>query len=98
MITSTGADLAAAVVGAIGALSGPLHGGAPSRALDMLDDIGSPENAEPWLRDAVNRGDWLMGFDHRVYKTDNPRSVMLRGGTARRRQALACETYRGKGD
>jgi len=79
VITSTGADLAAAVVGAIGALSGPLHGGAPSRALDMLDAIGTVDNAEPWLRAAVQRGDRLMGFGHRVYKTDDPRSVMLRG-------------------
>ncbi len=78
VITSTGADLAAAVVGAIGALSGPLHGGAPSRALDMLDAIGTIENADPWLRDAVERGDRLMGFGHRVYKTDDPRSVLLR--------------------
>ena len=79
VITSTGADLAAAVVGAIGALSGPLHGGAPSRALDMLDSIGTLDNADPWLRAAVERGDRLMGFGHRVYKTDDPRSVMLRG-------------------
>jgi citrate synthase len=66
------------VVGAIGALSGPLHGGAPSRALDMLDAIGEEDKAEPWLRDAVERGDRLMGFGHRVYKTDDPRSKMLR--------------------
>jgi citrate synthase len=78
VITSTGADLGAAVVGAIGALSGPLHGGAPSRALQMLDEIGVPERAEPWLRAAVARGDRLMGFGHRVYKTDDPRSLMLR--------------------
>src|SRR5204862_2561094 len=78
VITSTGADLGAAVVGAIGALSGPLHGGAPSRALQMLDEIGTAENAEPWLRAAVERGDRLMGFGHRVYKTDDPRSLMLR--------------------
>jgi citrate synthase len=78
VITSTGADLAAAVVGAIGALSGPLHGGAPSRALQMLDEIGTIENAEAWIRAAVERGDRLMGFGHRVYKTDDPRSVMLR--------------------
>jgi citrate synthase len=77
VITSTGADLAAAVVGAIGALSGPLHGGAPSRALAMLDAIGTAENAEPWLRRTVESGDRLMGFGHRVYKTDDPRSVML---------------------
>jgi citrate synthase len=79
VITSTGADLGSAVVGAIGALSGPLHGGAPSRALDMLDAIGKPENAEPWIRNAVEKGDKIMGFGHRVYKTDDPRSVMLRG-------------------
>jgi citrate synthase len=77
VVTSTGADLAAAVVAAIGALSGPLHGGAPSRALDMLDAIGTAERAEPWLRDRVSRGERLMGFGHRVYKTDDPRSMML---------------------
>jgi citrate synthase len=78
VITSTGADLGAAVVGAIGALSGPLHGGAPSRALDMLDGIGTFDKADAWLRDAVERGDRLMGFGHRVYKTDDPRSTLLR--------------------
>jgi citrate synthase len=78
VITSTGADLAAGCVGAIGALSGPLHGGAPSRALDMLDDIGTPDRADAWLRAAVRRGDRIMGFGHRVYKTDDPRSVFLR--------------------
>jgi citrate synthase len=78
VITSTGADLAAAIVGAIGALSGPLHGGAPSRALDMLDEIGTIDKADGWLRDVVSRGDKLMGFGHRVYKTDDPRNVMLR--------------------
>ena len=77
VIASTGADLAAAVVGAIGALSGPLHGGAPSRALAMLDSIGTPDRAESWIRDAVVRGDRIMGFGHRVYKTDDPRSVFL---------------------
>jgi citrate synthase len=78
VITSTGADLGSAVLGALGALSGPLHGGAPSRALDMLEDIGSKENADKWLRRAVDSGKRLMGFGHRVYKTDDPRSVMLR--------------------
>ncbi len=79
VITSTQADLAAAICGAIGALSGPLHGGAPSRALDMLDAIGTAENAEPWLRSAVENNERLMGFGHRVYKTEDPRSTFLRG-------------------
>ena len=78
VIASTGADLAAAIVGAVGALSGPLHGGAPSRARDMLDAIGTPDRAEAWIRAAVARGDRIMGFGHRVYKTDDPRSVFLR--------------------
>ena len=78
VITSTGADVAAAVVGGIGALSGPLHGGAPSRALDLLDAIGTAENARPYLVDAVSRGEKIMGFGHRVYKTDDPRSLFLR--------------------
>ncbi len=78
VVTSTGADIGCAVVAAVCALSGPLHGGAPSRALDMLDAIGKPENAERWLREAVSSGRRLMGFGHRVYKTDDPRSVMLR--------------------
>ncbi|MGH9097623.1 MAG: citrate/2-methylcitrate synthase, partial [Acidimicrobiales bacterium] len=77
-ITSTGADLASAVCGAIGALSGPLHGGAPSRALEMVDAIGTPERARPWLEEAISRGDRIMGFGHRVYKTDDPRSAFLR--------------------
>jgi citrate synthase len=79
VITSTGADLGAAVVGAIGALSGPLHGGAPSRALDLLDAIGAPEQAEAYIRPLIERGDRIMGFGHRVYKTDDPRSLLLRG-------------------
>jgi citrate synthase len=79
VVTSTGADVGAAVVAAMGALSGPLHGGAPSRALDTLDAIGTPERTEQWVRDAVGAGDRIMGFGHAVYKTADPRSVMLRG-------------------
>ena len=79
VICSSGADVAAAVVGAMGALSGPLHGGAPSRALDLLDAIGTVDNARPYLTDAVTRGEKIMGFGHRVYKTDDPRSTFLRG-------------------
>jgi citrate synthase len=78
VITSTGADLAAGVVGAIGAMSGPLHGGAPSRALDMLEAIGTPDRADRWIRDTVGGGGRIMGFGHAVYKTDDPRSLLLR--------------------
>lgn len=78
VITSTGADLGSAVIGAIGSLSGPLHGGAPSRALDMLEDIGTTDKADDWIRASIERGERLMGFGHAVYKTDDPRSLMLR--------------------
>jgi citrate synthase len=78
VVTSTGADVGAAVVAALGALSGPLHGGAPSRALDTLDEIGDPANTEAWVRAAVGRGERIMGFGHAVYRTADPRSVMLR--------------------
>jgi citrate synthase len=77
VIASSGADLGAVVAGALGALSGPFHGGAPARVFDMLDAIGSPENAEPWLRHAIEHGDKLMGFGHRIYKTIDPRSQLL---------------------
>ncbi len=79
VVTSTGADLGAAVVAALGSLSGPLHGGAPSRALEMLDAIKRPEDADQWIRSAVNEGRRIMGFGHPVYKTDDPRSRLLRG-------------------
>jgi citrate synthase len=78
VVTSTGSDLYSAVTAAIGALKGPLHGGAPSKVLDMLDAVGSPENAEPWIRDALARKERLMGFGHRVYKTTDPRAEVLR--------------------
>lgn len=78
VIASTGADVGAAVVGALGALSGPLHGGAPSRALDLLDEVGTAERAPAVIRDLVGRGERIMGFGHAVYRTDDPRSVLLR--------------------
>ncbi len=78
VITSTGADLGSALVGAIGALSGPLHGGAPSRALQTLDEIGERSRAYDYLHQKVESGERLMGFGHRIYKTDDPRSVLLR--------------------
>ncbi|MFE5585901.1 citrate/2-methylcitrate synthase [Kitasatospora sp. NPDC056531] len=79
VIASTGADLVACLVGGLGALSGPLHGGAPSRALDTLDAIGTPERIDGWIREHVLAGDRIMGFGHAVYRTEDPRSRMLRG-------------------
>ncbi len=79
VVASTGADMGACVVAAIGSLSGPLHGGAPSRALALLDEIGSPNRIEEVVAPMVERGDKIMGFGHAVYSTDDPRSVMLRG-------------------
>ena len=78
VVASTGADLGACVVAALGALSGPLHGGAPSRALALLDDIGTPSRIDDVVRPMVLRGDKIMGFGHAVYRTDDPRSTMLR--------------------
>ncbi|MDT3397682.1 citrate synthase/methylcitrate synthase [Streptomyces sp. B1866] len=78
VIASTGADLAACLVGAVGALSGPLHGGAPSRALDTLDAIGTPDRIDAWVRAQVLAGRRIMGFGHAVYRTEDPRSRMLR--------------------
>jgi citrate synthase len=78
IITSTRADLGSALCGAVGALKGPLHGGAPSEVVDQLHQIGSPERAEQWLRDAVARGERLMGFGHRVYRAYDPRAAALR--------------------
>jgi citrate synthase len=78
VVASTGADAAACSVAGIGALSGPLHGGAPSRALDMLDEIGSPDRAEPWIRAKLEAGERIMGFGHAIYRGPDPRSVLLR--------------------
>jgi len=79
VIASTQSDLCSAITGAVGALKGPLHGGAPSKVLDMLNEIGSVENVEPWLSQALDRGQRLMGFGHRVYKAEDPRAEILRG-------------------
>ncbi len=78
VVASTESDIVSAVVAALGALKGPLHGGAPSKVLDMLNAIGTVENTEPWLRNALAHGDRLMGFGHRVYKTEDPRAEELR--------------------
>ncbi|MAT05901.1 MAG: citrate synthase/methylcitrate synthase [Acidimicrobiaceae bacterium] len=78
VVASTGADLADVACAAIGALAGPLHGGAPSRALDALDAIGTPERAPDWVRGEVAAGRRIMGFGHAVYRAPDPRSALLR--------------------
>lgn len=78
VVASTGADIGSAVIAALGSLSGPLHGGAPARVLGMLDAIGTPDRAGPWIRDTLGRGDVVMGFGHPVYHTTDPRNTMLR--------------------
>jgi citrate synthase len=78
VVTSTGADAGAAVVAALGALSGPLHGGAPGPVLDMLDEIGRPDRARDWIARRIREGHRIMGFGHRIYRTDDPRAMSLR--------------------
>jgi citrate synthase len=90
VIISTQSDMVSAVVGALGALKGPLHGGAPGPALDMVFEIGSAEKAEPYLRAKLERNERLMGFGHRVYKVRDPRADVLK--------AAAEKLYRHGGD
>ena len=78
VIASTDSDLASCLVGAIGALKGPAHGGAPSAVMDQLEQIGTAENAERWLRDARSRKERFMGFGHRIYRTYDPRAKILK--------------------
>jgi len=78
VIASTGADVAAALSGAVGALSGPLHGGAPSRVLQMLDEVERSGDADAYVKAALDRGERLMGFGHRVYRAEDPRARVLR--------------------
>ena len=90
VITSTGSDLVSAVVGAIGALKGPLHGGAPGPALDMVFEIGDAIRAESFMRQKLERHERLMGFGHRVYRTRDPRAEVL--------SAAAEQMFRRSGD
>jgi citrate synthase len=78
VVASTGADVAAALSAAVGALSGPLHGGAPSRVLRMLDDLEHDGDAERYVKDLLDRGERLMGFGHRIYRAEDPRARVLR--------------------
>ena len=89
VVASTGADCAAALSSAVGALSGPLHGGAPSRVLKMLDEVAELGDAERWVKDALDRGERLMGFGHRVYRAEDPRARVLR----RTARELGSERY-----
>ncbi|MCG8462525.1 MAG: hypothetical protein MI919_40085 [Holophagales bacterium] len=79
VVISTGAGLVPSVLGALGALSGPLHGGAPGPALDLVLEIGTPERAEEVIRARLAAGERLMGFGHRVYKVRDPRAAVLAG-------------------
>jgi citrate synthase len=83
VITSTESDLISAIVGAVGALKGPLHGGAPGPALDMVFEIGAAGRAEAMLRDKLKRGERLMGFGHRVYRVRDPRADVLAAAAER---------------
>ncbi|NNF29097.1 MAG: citrate synthase/methylcitrate synthase [Gemmatimonadetes bacterium] len=78
VIASTGASVAGALTGALAALSGPLHGGAPARVLDMLEEIGDPKGAYPWAMGQLENGHVIMGFGHAVYRAGDPRSALLK--------------------
>ncbi|TDC20686.1 citrate synthase 2 [Streptomyces sp. 8K308] len=78
VIASTGADVAAALSGAVGAMSGPLHGGAPARVLGMIEEIERSGDAEGYVRRKLDAGERLMGFGHRVYRAEDPRARVLR--------------------
>ena len=97
VIASTGADVAAALSGAVGAMSGPLHGGAPARVLDMIEQVERIGDARTYVKQALDQGDRLMGFGHRVYRAEDPRARVLRGiaeqlGAPRYEAAVALET------
>jgi citrate synthase len=82
VVASTRAGLTSAVLAGISALKGPLHGGAPGPVIEMLDGVGSPQNARAWLEAALDRGDRLMGFGHRVYRVRDPRADALKRAVA----------------
>lgn len=77
VIASTRSDLVSSITGAIGALKGPLHGGAPSEVTEMIEAIGTKENTEPWIKAKLAAGERLMGFGHRIYRTTDPRATAL---------------------
>jgi citrate synthase len=79
IVASTGADCAACLSSAVGALSGPLHGGAPARVLPMLDAAAAADSIEGYVKGLLDRGERLMGFGHRIYRAEDPRARLLRG-------------------
>jgi len=83
VVASTGSDLVSAVVAGVGALKGPLHGGAPGPVLDMLDAIGRPERTRSWLVEQIAAGQRIMGMGHRVYRVRDPRAAALERAAAR---------------
>ncbi|HEV7260153.1 MAG TPA: citrate synthase/methylcitrate synthase [Bosea sp. (in: a-proteobacteria)] len=83
VVASTRAGLVSAELAGIGALKGPLHGGAPGPVIEMLDAIGEPVNARPWLEAALDRGERLMGFGHRIYRVRDPRADALKSAIRR---------------
>ncbi|WP_286960040.1 MULTISPECIES: citrate/2-methylcitrate synthase [Arsenicicoccus] len=83
VVASSGADVGSALCAALGAFSGPLHGGAPDRALEALDQIGTVDRAPAWVRERVAAGDRIMGFGHAVYTTHDPRAEMLKAEAQR---------------
>jgi len=87
VVASTRAGLTSATLAALSALKGPLHGGAPGPVLDALDSIASPEHASTWLQDALDRGERLMGFGHRVYRVRDPRADALKEALKRLTQS-----------
>src|SRR5690606_25888397 len=87
VIASTQAGLTSSVLGALGALKGPLHGGAPGPVLDMIDGIGTADNAAPWIEAELSAGRRLMGFGHRIYRVRDPRADALSAAIGRLRKA-----------
>jgi len=83
VVASTGADMAGSLVAAVGALTGPLHGGAPSRCIQMIDEIGTADRAADWVRGQLDAGEKIMGFGHAVYRTEDPRGIVLREAAER---------------
>lgn len=94
VVASTGAGLASAVLAGLSALKGPLHGGAPGPVLDMLDAIGSADAAARWLKAALDRGERLMGFGHRIYRVRDPRADALKKALRQLAQAGGVEAGR----